>query len=103
MFLELEKQDYSDYAKGFYTSQLDNLAKAFAVPSNTASLTEFAEQSIASMKEKKTKQSVLQKKIVRKLLMKNLQKAQDKPSKKKLMILKKLLGIIQKSLHTRKY
>ena len=51
--LKLEKQDYSDYARGFYTSQLDNLAKAFAVPSNTASLTEFAKQNIASMKLEK--------------------------------------------------
>ena len=51
--LKLEKQDYSDYARGFYTSQLDNLAKAFTVPSNTAGLTEFAEQSIASMKREK--------------------------------------------------
>ena len=49
----LEKQDYSDYARGFYTSQLDNLAKAFAVPSKTARLTEFAEQNIASMKQEK--------------------------------------------------
>ena len=51
--LKLEKQDYSDYAKGFYTSQLGNLAKAFAVPSNTAHLTEFAEQSLASMRREK--------------------------------------------------
>jgi len=51
--LKLEKEDYSDYARGFYTSQLGNLAKAFAVPSNTARLTEFAEQSIAFMKQGK--------------------------------------------------
>ena len=39
-------------------SQLDNLAKAFVVPSNTARLTEFAEQSIASMKKEKDEESL---------------------------------------------
>ena len=33
--LKLEKEEYSDYAKGFYTSQLDNIAKVFASPSDT--------------------------------------------------------------------
>ena len=57
----LEKQDYSDYSNGFYMSQLDNLAKAFVVPSNKATLTEFAEQSIASIK----KDSDLRKSLVK--------------------------------------
>ena len=76
----LEKQDYSDYANGFYTSQLDNLAKAFVVPSNTATLTEFAEQSIASMKQDKDEESVLQKKKT--LLKKNNQKCKTSRARK---------------------
>ena len=57
----LEKQDYSDYSNGFYMGQLDNIAKAFAVPLNAATLTEFAEQSIASIK----KDSDLRKSLVK--------------------------------------
>ena len=48
--LKLEKEDYSDYSRGFYTSQIDNLAKVFAAPSTTVSLTAHAKNSIASMK-----------------------------------------------------
>ena len=48
--LKLEKEDYSDYSRGFYTSQLDNLAKVFAAPTRTVSLTDHAKNSIASMK-----------------------------------------------------
>ena len=49
--LKLEKQEYSDYAKGFYTSQLDNIAKVFIAPSETASLTDIAKRGIASLQE----------------------------------------------------
>ena len=49
--LKLEKQEYSDYAKGFYTSQVNNIAKVFAAPSETASLTDIAKRDIASLKE----------------------------------------------------
>ena len=40
-------------------SQLDNLAKAFVVPSNVATLTEFAEQSIASIKDSDLRKSLV--------------------------------------------
>ena len=49
--LKLEKQEYSDYANGFYTSQVDNIAKVFATPSETASLTDIARRDIASLKD----------------------------------------------------
>ena len=51
--LKLEKEEYSDYAKGFYTSQLDNIAKVFASPSDTVTLSDFARRSIASMEQNK--------------------------------------------------
>ena len=70
----LEKQDYSDYANGFYMSQLDNLAKAFVVPSKTARLTEFAEQNIASMKQEKDEAERIAKEDNKKLLKKEQQK-----------------------------
>ena len=47
--LKLEKQDYNDYAKGFYTGQLDNIAKIFATPVNDASLAEVAKRGIESI------------------------------------------------------
>ena len=52
--LKVEKQGYSDYAKGFYTSQVDNIAKVFATSSETASLTDIAKREIASLKEQRT-------------------------------------------------
>ena len=51
--LKLEKEEYSDYAKGFYTSQLDNIAKVFASPSDTVTLSDFARRSLASMEKNK--------------------------------------------------
>ena len=47
------KEEYSDYAKGFYTSQLDNIAKVFASPSDTVTLSDFARGSLASMEKNK--------------------------------------------------
>ena len=44
--LKLEKQDYIDYSRGFYTSQVDNIAKVFSGPTTTISLTNFAKQPI---------------------------------------------------------
>ena len=49
--LKVEKQGYSDYAKGFYTSQIDNIAKVFATSPETVSLTDIAKREIASLKE----------------------------------------------------
>ena len=57
--LKLEKQEYSDYAKGFYTSQVDNIAKVFAAPSETASLTDIARRDIASLKEQQSQSEQL--------------------------------------------
>ena len=57
--LKLEKEDYSDYSRGFYTSQLDNLAKVFATPTRTASLTDHAKNSLASKKLDATARSEL--------------------------------------------
>ena len=48
--LKLEQEDYSDFSRGFYSGQLDNIAKVFTNPTNTTTLTDFANKSIASMR-----------------------------------------------------
>ena len=52
MFLELEKQDYSDYAKAFIQVNWIILQKFCQFHRMLLRLTEFAEQSIASMRKK---------------------------------------------------
>ena len=102
--LKVEKQGYSDYAKGFYTSQVDNIAKVFATSSETASLTDIAKREIASLKEQQAQpEPVVQ--TEEEINEKNRFRALGKISSKKmnLLILRKQPTRIQRSQPIKKF
>ena len=102
--LKVEKQGYSDYAKGFYTSQIDNIAKVFATSSETASLTDIAKREIASLKEQQAQsEQVVQ--TEEEIMKKNRFRALEKISSKKmnLLILKKQPERIQRNQPIKKF
>ena len=102
--LKVEKQGYSDYAKGFYTSQIDNIAKVFATSPETASLTDIAKREIASLKEQQAQPEQVVQREEEINERKSIQSARKISSKKmNLLILKKQPERIQRNQHIKKF